>query len=50
MLGTPDVCIESWLGYLDPGKPYGEFCNKPDIIRLKDHDTFRYTHRILIGS
>jgi len=48
--GAPYVCIEPWFGYLDPEKPYGEFCNKPDIIHLKAHDTFRCTHRILIDS
>jgi galactose mutarotase-like enzyme len=48
--GAPFVCIEPWLGYADPEQPYGDFLNKPGIIKLDAGKTFTCEHRIIVKS
>ncbi|MDD3276120.1 MAG: hypothetical protein PHP93_03605, partial [Kiritimatiellales bacterium] len=46
--GAPFVCIEPWFGYADPEQPYGDFSNKPGIIKLDAGETFTCEYRITI--
>lgn len=34
------MCIEPWNGLPDPDRPYGDFANKPGVLRLKPGDAY----------
>ena len=48
--GAPFVCIEPWQNHTDSIDSNGKFCEKENILKLKDNEKFECSYKVIFGD